>query len=138
MVRLYAVDDNDISTDISEAVKALYDLAVSSMDYGSGFWSYEDAAPVAALAELMGWDGAEGLRKYTDDELHKTEAQAWARDNGYLTFESWHEFGRVEKRRRDGSTLSFPSYKGKQHEHVFSTVGRCMWYQCKETAESVK
>ena len=134
MVKIYAADpDRQLaSTDITEGVQALYDLAIHSMDYGSGFWSYEDAAPVAKLATLMGWDGADGLQQYADDQLHKTEASAWARDNGHLTYESWYESFMIRQEYADGSVVAYPSWRLKQHEHVFSTVGRCMWHQCTE------
>jgi hypothetical protein len=56
--------NSDGEHDITDAVGALYDLAVGSMDYSSGFWSEEDAVPVALLARLCGFGGAEGLEKY--------------------------------------------------------------------------
>ena len=41
--------DDGTETDITEGVQALYDLVISSMDWGSGFWTYEDALPVAQV-----------------------------------------------------------------------------------------
>lgn len=105
------VADDGTVTDVTSAVQALYDLAVSSMDYTSGFWSYEDAAPVAELAKRCEFRGYEGIEKYARDELHKTEASAWQRDN----LSGGGSFG----------------YEWRvPHEHAFSVAGRCMWPGC--------
>ena len=53
----------DETHDITEGVQVLYDLAIGSMDYGSGFWNYEDAKPVADLGKLCGFNGWEGVQK---------------------------------------------------------------------------
>ena len=39
-----------------ELLKNLFDLAVGSMDWGSGFWDDEDTACGRAVAELIGVD----------------------------------------------------------------------------------
>ena len=39
--------EDGTDTDITQGVQALYDLVISSMNWGSGFWSWEDALPVA-------------------------------------------------------------------------------------------
>lgn len=44
-----------VEHDVTTAVQALYDLAVGSLDFGSGFWSVEETEPVAALAKLCGF-----------------------------------------------------------------------------------
>ncbi len=41
--------------DITEAVQILYDIAHSSMDWGSGFLDNEEMETVIRLAVLMGW-----------------------------------------------------------------------------------
>lgn len=41
--------------DITEAVQILYDIAHSSMDWGSGFLDNEEMESVIRLAVLMGW-----------------------------------------------------------------------------------
>lgn len=144
MAKIYAVETGEGESypeewdfkDITEAVQALYDLAVSSLDYGSGFWSYEDAAPVARLAKLMGWEGAEGLQKYCDDKLHRTEADAWMADNGHSLY--WcrscaYISVPYEKHSADGSICHGNKIVLAPHEHVFSTPGRCMLHDCPET-----
>lgn len=54
--------------DVTEAVKTMYDLLHSSMDWGSGFLSIEDVTEVTRLAQLCGFvnlDGAdEQLMEY--------------------------------------------------------------------------
>lgn len=42
-------------TDITEAVQVLYDIAHSSMDWGSGFLDNAEMESVIRLAVLMGW-----------------------------------------------------------------------------------
>jgi hypothetical protein len=44
--------------DVTEAVQALYDLVVQSLDWGSGFLTVEDAVPVADIARLCGFGDA--------------------------------------------------------------------------------
>lgn len=39
-----------------EQVKALFDLAISSMDFGSGFWDQEDVDAARAVAISLGLD----------------------------------------------------------------------------------
>lgn len=41
--------------DITEAVQILYDIAHSSMDWGSGFLDNEEMEAVVRLAVTMGW-----------------------------------------------------------------------------------
>lgn len=41
--------------DITESVQILYDIAHSSMDWGSGFLDNEEIETVIDLAVLMGW-----------------------------------------------------------------------------------
>jgi hypothetical protein len=42
-------------TDITEGVQILYDIAHSSMDWGSGFLDNEEVEAVVRLAVFMGW-----------------------------------------------------------------------------------
>lgn len=64
MTRAYARDADGTETDITEGVQALYDLVISSMDWGSGFWTAEDARPVAILARRMRFERAEEAERY--------------------------------------------------------------------------
>ncbi len=105
------------SVDVTEAVQALYDLAIHSMDFGSGFWSAEDARPVAQLAAICGFEQREEVEKYIDDRDHEAQGAAWLREH-------YDEVGRP-----------YSQYWGRSatlgHEHVYSTVGRCMWPGCR-------
>lgn len=79
--------------DITAGVQVLYDLVLSSMDFGSGFLSVEDIVPVAELALTAGFD-AEFPVEYLQDlaqhiaatykpnaeEAHK--ALAWLQKHG--------------------------------------------------------
>jgi hypothetical protein len=68
------------TTDVTEGVKALYDLVTSSMDWGSGFLTIEDAAPVGFIAEVCGFDPDEEIARYLrerrkDARLRELERQ---------------------------------------------------------------
>lgn len=45
-----------LTHDITEPVQVLYDLAHSSMDWGSGFLDTDEMRSVVRLAILMGWE----------------------------------------------------------------------------------
>lgn len=104
-------DSSVEEVDVTEAVKVLYDLAIGSMNFGSGFWSAEDAAPVAYLAELCEFEDAERVRAYVSDQLQSEEQMQFLLESGRGP--GWHYFG-------------IP------HEHVFSTQGKCLWPGCNE------
>lgn len=40
----------------TETLRALFDCAVNSMDFGSGFWDHEDTTAARAIAVLLGVD----------------------------------------------------------------------------------
>lgn len=105
-------DHDEHPEDVTEVVKALYDLCLGSMDFRSGFWTAEDAAPVAMMARLAGFESAEEVEKYVSEALHYEEVRAWRRDNGV------------------GGITGAQNFSG--HGHVFSSQGRCMWPGCKK------
>jgi hypothetical protein len=131
--RIFICDDEGFGdgADVTDAVGALYDLALSSMDYRSGFWSYEDAAPVATLAELMNYEQREAIQKYRDDQLHNRQTQAFIRSNA-LGNQPVH-YTRNVITRDDGSMIVQHKVAVPEHDHVFSTPGRCMWPKCEVT-----
>lgn len=59
-MRLEAVSDNGERVDVTEAVRTMYDLLHSSMDWGSGFLSLEDVIDITRLAETCGFVNLEG------------------------------------------------------------------------------
>lgn len=107
-VRMFA-RRGDIETDITEGVRALYDLAVSSMDFRSGFWTAEDAAPVALLGRACGFKEVEEVERYLRQQQHSDAQQEFLRKH-------------PEAQGRLGGP--------PPHDHVFSPVGKCMWPQC--------
>lgn len=114
-MKILLVQDGGIEADITEAVKVLYDLAISSMDFSSGFWTAEDAAPVAKLAELCQFEGHEKVAAYVSKQLHSEEQQAFVRKHKLIQY----------------GTYRIP------HDHVFSSQGKCLWPRCtKEGFES--
>lgn len=106
--------EDGTETDITEGVQALYDLVISSMDWGSGFWSAEDALPVAKVGHLLGFAQIEEVDRYVAARKHEEESQAWQALNPVPV-------------RRPGVPYSLTPVP---HDHVFSSVGRCMWPLC--------
>lgn len=97
-------------TNITEGVQALYDLVIQSMDWGSGFLSMEEVVPIYDLARACGFKGWESAQAYVADEQHKVEAQAYRQANPEAARHSPY----------------------RAHAHVFSSVGRCMVWNCAE------
>ena len=109
-------------TDVTEGVQALYDLVICSMDWGSGFLTYEDALPVVTIAELAAFPDAGRARKYVDDKKHSDEMTVFFSEHPELL----DSFGRYPY--GGGDWPQFP------HDHVWSSVGRCMWRGCEVIA----
>jgi hypothetical protein len=47
--------EDGTETDITNAVKVLWDGVIGSLDWGSGFWDAEDAGAVAWIGQLFGF-----------------------------------------------------------------------------------
>jgi hypothetical protein len=109
-VRVFARAEDGTETDVTEGVQALYDLVIGSMDWGSGFLSVEDARPVVHVAKTCGFTDWEQAQKYVDDQIHSLEQQ------------------RFRTERRGARPISHGP-----DQHIFSSVGRCMWPRCKAT-----
>lgn len=52
-------DDREMVTLPREALRALFDLVVNSMDFGSGFWEAADTDVARAVAAVLGIDPME-------------------------------------------------------------------------------
>jgi hypothetical protein len=111
-VHMFARAADGTETDITEGVQALYDLVISSMDWGSGFLSAEDAAPVASLARVCGFEQAEEAERYLREQEHSEQQQV---------FLAAHAEAKV------------PPDEVPAHDHVFSSAGRCLWRFCYAT-----
>ncbi len=119
------ITDDGESHDVTEAVKVLYDLAVNSMDFGSGFWSAEDAAPVAKLGQLCGFDGADAVRKYVSKTLASQEAQEFIRQHADAIYPGENQYVTPYGRYAEAQDEAL-----RAHECVFSSQGNCMWPLC--------
>jgi hypothetical protein len=117
-------------TDVTDAVGALYDLTLASMDFRSGFWSYEDAKPVAHMAELMGYEQREEIQKYRDDQLDQLERNAFYRDIKINPYAMPHHQELRVKTTADGSVINQWFTVPVAHVHVYATSGKCMWPKC--------
>lgn len=139
--RIYVIDGEGFgdAVDVTDAMAALYDLAVNSTDYGSGFWTYEDARPVAEMAELMGWKGREEITKYRDDRLFKEEQSAWIRstfERPYPALWEWPTlYAQRTLTRADGSVVVQNISVCAPHGHVYGTLGKCFWPKCEVRRE---
>lgn len=112
--------------DITEGVQALYDLVIGSMDWGSGFWTAEDAAPVSVIAHACGFANVAEVDAYI-------EARNKERQRGPLG-NDWHPFHADDSELDDFQKAHIGESgwaPGGVHEHVLSSRGRCMWPQCK-------
>jgi len=109
--KIVHVADDGIQTDITEGVQAMYDLVIQSQDFGSGFWSYEDALPVAEVARVCGFEKSAEVERYVRQALHKKESE---------------EFQLL----RDFRAQAYVNGRDISHDHVWSSVGKCMWTYC--------
>lgn len=107
--RAVHIADDGTQTDITEGVQALYDLVLASMDWGSGFLSYEDALPVAKVGRLFGFEQSEEAERYLRQQQHSMEQAKFLAD------------------RSDADAWAIPV---PDHDHVFSSAGKCMWRWC--------
>jgi hypothetical protein len=112
-VRVFARAGDGTETDVTEGVQVLYDLVTSSMNWGSGFYTVEDAEPVVKVAKTCGFKDWERAQEYVDDERHSLEQRAFL-----------------------NSRPDADEYPTPPHEHVFSSAGRCMWRGCNATGEA--
>lgn len=65
-VTIIVRDSTEGEADVTEAVQALYDMVVQSMDWGSGFFTVEDIVPVALLAKLCEFGEVDEINRYLE------------------------------------------------------------------------
>lgn len=104
------VADDGTQIEVTEGVQALYDLVISSMDWGSGFLSYEDAVPVGEIAELGAFEQADEVQRYV---------MALRGDFG-------EEYKIYPRRAANPSPLG----RVPKHNHVRREDGKCVWPRC--------
>jgi hypothetical protein len=111
--RIIAHKADGAEVNITEGVQALYDLVIQSMDWGSGFFTVEDALPVVAIAKTCGFASAEEAERYVDDQRFSTEQRAFI----------------------DARQISYSpsSEEPPAHDHIFGSSMRCLWPWCKVT-----
>jgi hypothetical protein len=115
--------------DITEGVQALYDLLIDSMDWGSDMLSAEDARPIALLARACCFERAAEAERYLREREHVEQQTKFIQKRQQ----------EADHRSRDGWVFNVHWYGAAgvplEHDHVFSTVGRCMWLGCNELGE---
>lgn len=112
-----AVDGSEI--DITAGVQAMYDLVLGSMDWGSGFLTDDDAAPMSVVGHACGFAEVDRVDEYIADKRHDADRVSWMKANDPQ--------GRIVY-----STPGTRGWEARPHEHIRSSVGRCMWPQCPE------
>lgn len=117
-VTITATKPDGTTVDVTEHVSAIYDLVIGSLDFGSGFLSYEDAVPLAELARLCGFEDSEEAERYLRNEIHRREQT---------------EYFKTHPESADYWTRSDPR---SEHEHVWSSVGECLYRMCGVTRET--
>lgn len=121
--RIFAIrgaNDNRSVTDVTEGVQALYDLVLNSMDWASGFMSVDDAVPIATIARVCGFGQLDEVEAYIASRQQAEEAAAFVK-------RQWPRAHFVTGGKHWSEAVNGP------HDHVFSSVGRCMWPQCTTT-----
>lgn len=107
---IYVRSPNGDHVVVTAGVQALYDLVIDSMDWGSGFLTVEDATPVVEIAKLCGFERSEEAAWYVATQTQSEEQNRFLRNlrsRGIIT-----------------------RWESVEHDHVWSSVGRCMWPMC--------
>ena len=104
--------------DVTDDVGCLYDLVIGSMNWGSGFLTVEDALPVVRIAQLGQFKDWEQAQEYVDAQTQAREQLAF--------LERFPEAYAVRYPRPGGVPERI------EHNHIWSSVGRCMWSGCQE------
>jgi hypothetical protein len=156
-----AYSDNG-GQDVTEAVQLLYDFLMSTWDSGSASLSVEEARVLKPLAEAAGFGESEGFQAYIDNQIHAQETATFRKTvepKGHVHyFGDWEGMKDGQPTQRQcklpdcyvktgtpeyGAWLEVMTKYNDQisgrlpHEHAFSSVGRCMWPNCKKTEERV-
>jgi hypothetical protein len=123
-------------TDVTEGVQALYDLVISSMDWGSGFWSWEDALPVAEIGRLGGFEKIDEVERYVAARRHEQETEKWRHLHQKMLATATPQFNPAAWLHGIGTSAEdlIRRVEPVPHDHVFSSVGRCMWPRCNAQA----
>jgi hypothetical protein len=122
-LRIIASRDMGEAVDITEGVKALYDIVLSSAEWGSDMMSWEDALDVAKIGEVCGFEEAQRVRIYSDRQRFEDEQDKFIR--GLYDSDS---FGVVRAKAR--ALRCAPMVK---HDHVPAFNGKCVWPGCTHT-----
>lgn len=78
---IIARDAAGTETDVTEAVKILYDNVHASMDWGSGFLGSDEVASIAAAADVCGFEALEDVAtSYYSNDPKKTDLLNRAKD----------------------------------------------------------
>lgn len=91
-MRILARHDDGTETDITLGVQTAYDIATSSLDWGSGLLDYEEQIELLRLAKACGFtdlrEKAGEVWRSTPRQLSYTQLTAEANRRG---FKSWYD-----------------------------------------------
>lgn len=126
--------DDGAEVDITEGVKCLYDMVIGSMDWGSGFWTVEDALPVAEVARACGFPNVDEVDAYlaarARDEQTRKEWRENAEKNAAAREAELHAKGLAAHDPAKWN-LAFTGAVTNDHGHAFELDGvKCVWPGC--------
>jgi hypothetical protein len=74
-MKIFVKHEGQKPVDITEGVQAMYDLLVSSGNWGSGLLSSEDAVPIANLAQACQFNNWEEAVRYLEQAKKDEESR---------------------------------------------------------------
>ncbi len=132
---------------ITEDLQVLFDFAINSMDWGSSFADVEDAEAILHIAEVCGFERVDDIKTYLEEQVHSKEVKRFwetlppvSHKHHYIpitdTIEICNYPDCYVKQGSDediaGDTFR-RQYTGElPHDHVYSSIGKCMWPRCHE------
>jgi hypothetical protein len=132
------------------------------LDFASGYLTAEDARPIVKLAELCGFDGYEEVKAHVDAQDHSLEQERFLQNHPerfqhnhyfrHLNLSAENTMHSLDEAVPQAQACQYPNCNVKEgspehlahqeavkryngeipHDHVFSSVGKCMWPRCSE------
>lgn len=118
------------TADITEAVAAIYDLVIQSLNWGSGFLTMEDALPMAVLGRVCGFQESAEAERYLRSAIEGLEEDIGKADEHGAWPSERRSIG--DRSRQRALVESVLSGLGRDRSH---SVSRNEWEMCERAAE---